>query len=133
MKPSTAALPALRLTLRLPPTSNNLYSTVRGHRVKSKAGRDYAAYVADAIQAGGYVDHFGTSPGPLSLTIGLYVKHDRDVDGCKALQDALAAALGFNDKIIVDLHVTKAKDAANPRAEVRLAELAPSNAPVRLL
>jgi crossover junction endodeoxyribonuclease RusA len=133
VKPSTAASPDLRLTLELPPTSNNLYAQVRGHRVKSKAGREYATYVADQITAHGYVDHFGLNPGPLSLTIALYVKHDRDVDGCKALQDALASALGFNDKIIVELHVTKAVDKRNPRAEVRLAELAPSNAPVRLL
>jgi crossover junction endodeoxyribonuclease RusA len=129
----TTATAPLVLTLALPPTSNNLYAQVRGHRVKSKAGRQYATYVADEIQARGYVDHFGPNPGPLSLGIALYVKHDRDVDGCKALQDSLASALGFNDKIIVELHVTKAVDKRNPRAEVRLAELAPSDAPVRLL
>lgn len=113
----------------LPPIENNLYATIRmpgggTRRIKSASARAYAEHVGwkiNASDAGGWY----RAPGPLGLTIALYLKVDRDVSGNKCLQDAIAEALGFNDRIIFDLHVTKRVDKheTDPRAEVMLETL----------
>jgi hypothetical protein len=103
---------ALSLKLDLPPIENHLYATVRGRRVKTKEARLYTEYVAQQVQA---VQARERATGetvfvprfPLGLTITLVPTYDRDVSGNKVLQDALAAALGFNDKLITRLVVEK--------------------------
>ncbi len=113
------AVVALRLPL--PPTENHLYATFKGRRIKSKAAREYEVLVGRAVLAAGLAGvKFG---GPVELSIRLYLSRDRDVTGNKALQDSLATAFGFDDKVIVRLVVDKQIDRARPRAEVQLREL----------
>lgn len=109
----------IRLTLPLPPTSNQTWRAVGGRIILSKVAREYAELVdREALaQLRGLKLESGD---PLRLTIAMFVKHGRDIDSGKFLQDCVARCLGFDDRIIVELHVTKATDRANPRAEVRL-------------
>lgn len=113
------ALVPIRLVFPLPPIENHLYATVNGRRVKSAEARQYELDVSVWTSFSGYGPR-DVPDGPLSLTIALYLKWDRDVTGCKCLQDSLATALGFDDKRIARLVVTKAIDKTNPRAEVTL-------------
>jgi crossover junction endodeoxyribonuclease RusA len=51
--------------------------------------------------------------------------HRRDLDGgLKITLDALARALGFDDRAVVDLHLTKRIDPLDPRVEVELETIA---------
>jgi Holliday junction resolvase RusA-like endonuclease len=112
----------LRLTLPLPPIANHLYAVVRGHKVKSKAAREYQATVQQIVRDL-YLGEGDLPLPPYALEVHLYLKHDRDVGGEKALQDSLATALGFNDKVIKRLVVEKFEDKRNPRCEIALSEI----------
>jgi crossover junction endodeoxyribonuclease RusA len=65
----------------------------------------------------------------LTLSIRFYFTSAlrRDVDGgLKIAQDALCEGLGINDNRIVETHLYKHVDKANPRIEVSLAAIAPT-------
>lgn len=92
----------------LPPTVNHLYVTARGgRRVLTEAARAWydLAIPAIAAQARGYT----VPAGPLRLSIVLYhLSRSRDLDNAlKASQDAIAKALGFDDKRIDLLTVAR--------------------------
>lgn len=112
----------LRLTLPLPPISNHLYAIVNGHKVKSREARDYEGRVGEIVQDLGLTPSAIPLP-PYELEVRLFLRHDRDVDGVKALLDSISTALGFNDKVIQKLVVEKFRDPRNPRCEVVLAEV----------
>ena len=66
----------------------------------------------------------------LSLSIVFYFATAlrRDLDGgLKIAQDALCEALGTNDNLVVDIHLSKRVDRHNPRIEVRLTALPPAS------
>lgn len=101
----------------LPPTVNHMYLTVRGGgRVLTPEARAWYDRACKAIaeSAAGYV----VPGGPLRLTIVLYaLPRSRDLDNAlKAAQDALAKALGFDDKRIDYLAV--ARGAGKPQRTV---------------
>lgn len=113
---------ALRFSLPLPPTANNLYAIVNNRKVKSKEARDYEGLVLSMIEQRCIPESAIPTP-PLALEVHLYLKYDRDVDGLKALQDSIAKALGFNDKVIEHLCVWKHRDPDAPGCEIALSEI----------
>lgn len=121
---------SLALTLPVPPSINHQYATVNGRRLLSSAGRHYKAQVgqlvwlslAETPQRSALLSQLQSSS--LSLTIRFYFSSAlrRDVDGgLKIAQDALCEGLGVNDNRIVETHLYKHVDKANPRIEVNLA------------
>ncbi len=122
----------LSLTLPVPPSINHHYATVNGRRVLSAAGRTFKAAVAQQVMV--TLARAGRQAGwraavadrDLTLTIRFFFTSPlrRDVDGgLKITQDALCEALGLNDNCIVEIHLFKERDAANPRMEVSLRAL----------
>ena len=121
----------LRLVLPLPPSINHQYATVQGRRVLSRAGREFKALVAEEME-----DWLDEHPGIdvalfqrhyLALTITFYFASvlRRDLDGgLKIAQDALCEALGVNDNLVIEIHLSKRVDRHCPRIEVHLMALA---------
>jgi len=121
----------LRLVLPLPPSINHQYATVQGRRVLSRTGREFKALVAEEME-----DWLDEHPGVdvalfqrhyLALTITFYFASvlRRDLDGgLKIAQDALCEALGVNDNLVIEIHLSKRVDRHCPRIEVHLMALA---------
>ena len=113
---------AWRFSVPYPPSTNTLYATVNGRRVKSKAARDYTDVVGDMASI--MRARVGTPAPPYGLTIELYAPdlRRRDADnGVKCLQDALLRGTGRDDAEVVSLHVFKrGVDRYHPRADVTL-------------
>ena len=125
----------LALTLPMPPSVNHLYATVNGRRVLSRAGRDFKALVADEVEAwqdreqlsNMAVAAFGRYYLSLTITFYFATALRRDLDGgLKIAQDALCEALGVNDNLVAEIHLSKRVDRQQPRMEVRLETLADS-------
>jgi len=120
---------AVALTLPLPPGVNNQYVTVGRRRVLSKAAQAFKRDVAKAVEAARR-DGDVTPECEVALRealLGVYLTFHfetpfrRDLDGgLKIALDALGAALGFDDRTIVDLHLTKRIDPLHPRLEVEI-------------
>ena len=122
----------LAIVLPVPPSVNHQYASVNGRRVLSRAGRDFKALVADAVEE--WRDREGISNETLSrfgrhylsLTIKFYFTSAlrRDLDGgLKIAQDALCEALGVNDNLVVEIHLHKRIDRQCPRIDVVLQAL----------
>ena len=125
----TSSPVSLALTLPLPPGVNNQYVTVGRRRVLSKAAQTFKRDVAKLI--GGLRERGELEPARerafADALIGVYLTFyfttpmRRDLDGgLKITLDALSTALGFDDRSIVDLHLTKQIDPLRPRLEVEL-------------
>jgi crossover junction endodeoxyribonuclease RusA len=119
----------LRLVLPLPPGVNNQYLTVGKRRVLSAPAksfhRDVAKHVS-ALRSSGVLSpaitqSFGASAIGVYLVYYFETPHRRDLDGgLKITLDALSRTLGFDDRAIVDLHLSKKIDPLRPRVEVEL-------------
>jgi len=112
---------------------NHQYATVNGRRLLSSAGRAYKAHVGQLVWLTLIKSKHRSSLFPrlktesLALSIRFYFTSAlrRDVDGgLKIAQDALCEGLGINDNRIVETHLYKNVDKANPRIEVVLSTLA---------
>jgi crossover junction endodeoxyribonuclease RusA len=121
----------LTLVLPVPPSINHQYATVQGRRVLSRAGREFKALVAEAVD--GWVDeHPGVDVSLfrrhyLALAMTFYFKSvlRRDLDsGLKIAQDALCEALGVNDNLVIEIHLSKRVDRHCPRMAACLTALA---------
>jgi len=124
---------SVSLTLPVPPSVNHQYATVNGRRLLSSAGRAYKAHVGQLVWLTLTKSKHRSSLLPrlktesLALSIRFYFTSAlrRDVDGgLKIAQDALCEGLGINDNRIVETHLYKNVDKANPRIEVVLSTLA---------
>jgi crossover junction endodeoxyribonuclease RusA len=131
---STIASDRLLITLPVPPSINHQYATVNGRRLLSSAGRTYKAHVAQQLWVALSQSPFSADlmhrlkSEPLALSIRFYFTSAlrRDVDGgLKIAQDALCEGLSLNDNRIVETHLYKDIDKANPRMELSLSS-APS-------
>lgn len=120
---------SLTLTLPLPPSVNNQYVTVGRRRVLSKQAaafkRDVRTVVEqarrDSVLTPPMERAFAASHLGLMLEFFFETPHRRDLDGgLKIALDALAEAIGFDDRTVVDLHLTKRIDPLRPRLEVEL-------------
>lgn len=119
----------LRLTLPLPPSINEQYATVDGHRVSTVVARRFKQQVRDifrSLERQGIVhDELRNSfrQGYLALSLDFYFATPlkRDLDGgLKITQDALCDALGLNDNRVVDIHLSKHIDPLHPHLLVEI-------------
>jgi crossover junction endodeoxyribonuclease RusA len=122
----------LALVLPLPPSVNHQYATVQGRRVLSRAGREYKTLVAEAVEHWFEQHELPAAAATLfqrqylALTITFYFATAlrRDLDGgLKIAQDALCEALGVNDNLVVEIHLSKRVDRQHPRIELCLTAL----------
>ena len=120
------------MTLPIPPSINHQYATVNGRRLLSSAGRAYKTYVgrhvwlALAQSPARFSLRDRLQSGPLALTIRFFFASAlrRDLDGgLKIAQDAVCEGLGLNDNRIIETHLYKQVDKADPRIEVSLSVL----------
>lgn len=115
--------PVLTFDAPMPPSTNNLYATVRGHRVKTRAAREYAELVSRRVWL--WRQMWGAPPSPpYRLTIVLHPATRRRIDvsnSIKCLEDGLFDGLGSNDKTVVEVVARVGeRDPLNPRADVTL-------------
>jgi crossover junction endodeoxyribonuclease RusA len=117
------------LTLPLPPGVNNSYVTVGRRRVLSKEAKSFKSDVRKQIArlrtSGGLLveDEIGLRGSLLGvyLTFHFETPFRRDLDGgLKIALDALSEAIGFDDRMVVDLQLTKRVDTLHPRLEVEI-------------
>jgi crossover junction endodeoxyribonuclease RusA len=123
----------LRLTLPLPPSINEQYATVNGHRVSSMVARRFKQEVRATLRS---LERQGVLHDEVSKTLrqhylALFLDFyfatplKRDLDGgLKITQDALCAGLGLNDNRVVDIHLTKHIDPLHPHLYVELEAIA---------
>jgi crossover junction endodeoxyribonuclease RusA len=119
----------LALTLPMPPGVNNQYVTVGRRRVLSKPAqafnRDVSTTVDRARREGAVSPAIAAALRDALLGIYLTFYFEtpmrRDLDGgLKIALDALARALDFDDRAVVDLHLSKRIDPLRPRLEVEI-------------
>jgi crossover junction endodeoxyribonuclease RusA len=123
----------IRLNLPLPPSINEQYATVNGHRVSTPVAKRFKQQVRGVMQAmerGGQLTEdlrAQFARGYLSMLLIFYFETPlkRDLDGgLKITQDAICDALGVNDNRVVSLHLLKYIDPLHPRLEVEIEALA---------
>ena len=122
-----------RVVLPLPPGVNNQYVSVGRRRVLSTAAKSFnrnVIKVISALKSSGELLPAAERALAGSL-LGVYLvyyfetPHRRDLDGgLKITLDALGRALGFDDRAVVDLHLSKKIDPLRPRVEVEVETIA---------
>ena len=122
----------LRLTLPLPPSINEQYATVDGHRVSTEVARRFKRDVRKCIEK---LEREGTlseqilerfRQGYLTLYLQFYFSSPfkRDLDGgLKITLDGLCEAIGANDNRVVDIHLSKFIAPLHERLEVEIEAL----------
>lgn len=122
----------LRLTLHIPPSINEQYATVGGHRVSTAVARRFKQEVKKKLAA---MEREGVlneelrerlRKGYLSLLLAFYFETPlkRDLDGgLKIAQDALCEGLGLNDNRVVSIHLLKYIDPLHPHLDIELEAL----------
>ena len=126
-----AARPVIRfqILLPLPPGVNNQYVSVGRRRVLSAPAKTFNHDVAKLIAAQRTTGRLSTATESAlaDSLLGVYLvyffetPHRRDLDGgLKICLDALARTMGFDDRAVVDLHLSKKIDPLHPRVEVEI-------------
>jgi len=119
----------ITMSLPLPPGVNNQYVTVGKRRVLSKPARAFKNEVKALLLRHREKNRITAvqERAIASSYIGVYLTFyfetpmKRDLDGgLKIALDAIAAGLGFDDRKVVDIHLTKRIDPLRPRLEVEL-------------
>jgi crossover junction endodeoxyribonuclease RusA len=122
----------LRLALPIPPSINEQYATVNGHRVSTVVARRFKQRVGRALaelERQGALDEElreRLRQGYLSFYMAFYFETPlkRDLDGgLKITQDAICEGLGLNDNRVVNIHLAKYIDPLHPHLEVELEAL----------
>ena len=119
----------MRMVLPLPPGVNSQYVSVGNRRVLSPSAksfhRDVEKHIAGLRTRGALST--AAEQAFANAALGVYLvyyfetPHRRDLDGgLKITLDALSRTLGFDDRAIVDLHLSKKIDPLRPRVEVEL-------------
>ncbi len=123
------SLPSLRLTLPLPPSINEQYATVDGHRVSTVVARRFKSQVREILRTLERQGHIQDEllhtlrEGYLALFLDFFFATPlkRDLDGgLKITQDALCEGLGLNDNRVVDIHLSKHIDPLHPHLYVEI-------------
>ena len=130
MQDATAHRPAtFQIVLPLPPGVNNQYVSVGRRRILSAPAKTFNRDVAKLIAAARTSGRLSTATerALADLPLGIYLvfffetPHRRDLDGgLKICLDALARTIGFDDRAVVDLHLSKKIDPLHPRVEVEI-------------
>ncbi len=119
----------LTITLPVPPSINHQYATVNGRRLLSSTARAYKAQVSRQVWvalaqspcASPFRDRLRSGSFAFSIQFFFATSLRRDLDGgLKIAQDAVCEGLGINDNRIIETHLYKHVDKANPRIEVSL-------------
>jgi crossover junction endodeoxyribonuclease RusA len=129
--PHSAAAPpsTFQIVLPLPPGVNNQYVSVGRRRVLSAAAKTFNRDVAKVIAAERSSGRLSTATerALAEALLGIYLvyffetPHRRDLDGgLKICLDALARTIGFDDRAVVDLHLSKKIDPLRPRVEIEI-------------
>ena len=122
-----------QIVLPLPPGVNNQYVSIGRRRVLSAPAKTFNRDVAKVIAAERTSGRLSTATerALADSLLGVYLvfffetPHRRDLDGgLKICLDALARAIGFDDRAIVDLHLSKRIDPLRPRVEVEIETIA---------
>jgi crossover junction endodeoxyribonuclease RusA len=122
-----------QIVLPLPPGVNNQYVSVGRRRVLSAPAKTFNRDVAKLIAAQRSSSRLSTateraladSPLGVYLVYFFETPHRRDLDGgLKICLDALARTIGFDDRAVVDLHLSKRIDPLRPRVEVEIETIA---------
>lgn len=118
----------LHLSLPIPPSINNQYVVVgKRKRVLSKVASTWKKDATKALSMmrdksiiSPVEEHaFQTNLLGVYMTFYFSTPMRRDVDGgVKITLDTIAEALGFDDRNVVDMHLTKQIDPLHPRVEV---------------
>ena len=120
---------SVSLTLPLPPSINNQYATAGRRRVLSKDARAFKKDVRKLIEAARLKGTISVADEKaiMESLLGIYLTFHfetpfrRDLDGgLKIALDAVCEALGVDDRMVVDLHLTKQIDPRSPRLELEL-------------
>lgn len=132
----------LAIRAPLPPATNHLYFVANGRKVLSAEGRAYKAMIGQIARMAASMPGAWPIEPAFEVSVFLYLetRRVRDVDGSnKVLLDGIFRALKeidprLDDNLIVDLHIYKRLDAANPRVDVivKAAEGEPRSWPVIL-
>jgi crossover junction endodeoxyribonuclease RusA len=117
------------LTLPLPPSINEQYATVSGHRVTTAVARRFKRQVQSTLRSLAVPDELlaRLRQSYLALFLDFYFTTPlkRDLDGgLKITQDAICDGLGLNDNRVVDIHLVKHIDPLHPRLYVELEVIA---------
>lgn len=127
---SRKAPTVIALTLPMPPSINEQYVVVgKRKRVLTKVAQTWKKDATKAISM--LRDKSTISPVEerelANSLLGVYMTFyfrtpmKRDLDGgLKIALDTIATNLGFDDRNVVDLHLTKQIDPLNPRLEVEI-------------
>jgi crossover junction endodeoxyribonuclease RusA len=116
-----------QIVLPLPPGVNNQYVSVGRRRVLSAPAKSFNRDIAKLIAAQRISGQLSTATEQAlaSSLLGVYLvfffqtPHRRDLDGgLKICLDALARTIGFDDRAVVDLPLSKKIDPLRPRVEV---------------
>ncbi len=119
----------LSLVLPLPPSVNNQYVTIGNRRALSKPARAFRKDVGVIIEQMRVKDRMdkATEKALQTSLLGIYLTFyftspmRRDLDGgLKIALDAIGDSIGFDDRRVVDLHLTKQIDPLHPRLEVEI-------------
>jgi crossover junction endodeoxyribonuclease RusA len=106
------------LTLPYPPSTNNLYATVRGRRVLSREGRQYKERAAILAVAHGMkpVD------GEVVVTLKVYrPRRAGDLDNSiKAVLDSVKGLAWRDDSQVKRIEAERFEDKVNPRVEMEV-------------
>ncbi|MDK2745246.1 MAG: RusA family crossover junction endodeoxyribonuclease [Nitrospira sp. BO4] len=139
--PRIATSDRLMITLPVPPSINHQYATVNGRRLLSSAGRAYKTQVRQQVWIAftqfpsrlSFQTRLQSEPLALSIRFFFASSLRRDLDsGLKIAQDAVCEGLGVNDNRIVETHLYKHVDKADPRIEVSLSFIDLATQPDRL-
>jgi crossover junction endodeoxyribonuclease RusA len=132
-RPAAPTPATFQIVLPLPPGVNNQYVSVGRRRVLSAPAKTFNRDVAKLIAAqrtSGLLST-ATERALADSLLGVYfvyffeTPHRRDLDGgLKICLDALARTIGFDDRAVVDLHLSKKIDPLHPRVEVEIETIA---------
>ena len=132
-RPAAPSPATFQIVLPLPPGVNNQYMSVGRRRVLSAAAKTFNRDVAKLIAAERTNGRLSTATerALADALLGVYLvyffetPHRRDLDGgLKICLDALARTIGFDDRAVVDLHLSKKIDPLRPRVEVEIETIA---------
>ncbi len=101
----------MKVTLTLPPTTNNQYGThgkIHYLTAESKAWIELSHWKLKALRLVTLLDN-------VSVTCRFYLKRDRDVDNLKLVLDVMKGRVYEDDSQVTELHVYKQFDKLNPR------------------
>lgn len=120
---------SVQVTLPLPPSINEQYVQAGTRRVLSKKAKTFkkdALKLIALLQEQGKitpVEEAAFAGNLLGVYFTFYFKTPlkRDLDGgLKIALDTVADALGFDDRNVVDMHLTKQIDPLHPRVEIEI-------------